>query len=328
MFNDDFIPSQEKQDLFDNDVSDFQPPIIKNEQEDPVDMTPVLKFITPIKRKIKTPSPFSKPSFKTPVPDYSDEAALNKRVLTLINNSGDVNYDNEPQNVQDSCMDAFVIKYQNLTINYPDHNIKFPENKSVGTVHKHYHEVIKSIYVNMNLGQTQLIYILSLMVIEFLCVKVFAIPMSGFTKMELKRMYKYQSMMIELGEAMYPEGESGPPSPIEWRIASTFIWNIVVFIGIKIVSNYLGGEQMMDVIRNVVDKMLDNPITKDNIESGEAKNLNNEGEDLLGNLFSSEEGTGELLDLISNLGTSFTKKMENNKGGGKPSKKKRFIFND
>ena len=140
--------------------------------------------------------------------------------------------------------------------------------------------------------------------------------------------------MIELGESMYSTG-GGKPGPIEWRIASTFFWNVIIFLGIKIISNYIGGEGMVDMVRSVIDKMMDNPITPENIESGQAKNINaqqNDMSDIFGNLFGgggSNDGTGELTELISNLGTNFTEKMESGKKNSKKpndKKKSRIIF--
>ena len=365
MNNNDLIISEKKDDLFSfeeeiiihNDreeeekeeeekVDDFNPPPVIQDEDSFLAKTPVIKFTTPIRRK-REPSDSEDVSFPsipapniktmTPLPDYSDNDVVNYRVKELINNGGEVNYDKEDEAVKEAVMSAFMVKYQNLTINYPEHTIIFPEDKSINIIHKHYHEVIKSIYVNMNLGQTQLAYILCLMVLEFVCVKALNLPMAGFTKMELKRMYKYNSLMIELGESMYSTG-GGKPAPIEWRIASTFLWNVVIFLGIKIISSYIGGESMVDIVRNVIDKMMDNPITPENIETGEAKNINSQQSDMgdmFGNLFGggSGDGTSELTELISTLGTNFTEKMEsgkkkeNDKGRGGGKKKSRIIFN-
>ena len=325
-------------------INDFNPPPVIQNEEEFLARTPVIRFTTPIRRKKEIleeeeqmvfPSiPAPNARLMTPTPDYSDDAVVNARVKSLIERKEEVNYDLEEEVIQEAVMEAYVVKYQNLSINYPEYNITFPEGKSLNTIHKHYHEVIKSIYVNMNLGQTQLGYILCLMVLEFICVKLFGLPMAGFTKMELKRMYKYNALMIELGESMYPTG-GGTPSPIEWRIASTFFWNVVIFLGIKIVSSYVGGDGMVDMVRGVIDKMMDNPITPDSVESGDAKNISaQQGDmgDLFGGLFGGgggSDGTAELAELIGNLGTNFTEKMESNKKNSKkPAKKKsRIIFN-
>ena len=267
-----------------------------------------------------------KTKVQSPIPDYSSDEVVHRRVLKLINRSSDVNYEKEHEKVRESAMEAFFIKYQNLKLHYPEHDITFPDNKSLNLIHKHYHEIIKSIYVSMNLGQTQLCYVLCLMVLEFVAVKALGLPMAGFTKMELRRMEKYHSLMIELGESMYSSGEGGEPQPVEWRIASTFIWNIVIFLGIKIASNYLENENLVETIRGIVDKLFETNVNKDDIESGEAKKINSEGEELLSGL--SGGGFNDLINLVSNIGSGVTKGMENRQRKKGPVKKNRFIFTE
>lgn len=264
---------------------------------------------------------------KSPTVDYSSDEMVQKRVLKLINKSCDVDYEKEHDKVKEAVTEAFMIKYQNLKIHYPDmaETIKFPEGKQLNFIHKHYHGIIKSIYVSMNLGQTQLCYVLCLMVLEFVCVKALGLPMAGFTKMELKRMYKYESMMIELGESWYSSGEGGEPQPIEWRIATSFIWNVVIFLGIKILSNYLESENLVETIRDIVDKLFESNVSKDDIESGDAKKMHSEGEELLSGL-SGGGGFESLINMVTNIGGGMTRNMENRQRKKGPVKRNRFVF--
>ena len=217
----DIIKTTSNEDLFDEEIDDFNPPPIINNSSI-LEQTPVIKFVTPIRKKTVEKDNFEdifkvtrnlekRSPIRTPVPDPSDDDDVNERVRSLISSGVNISYDQENEKVKDLCFEAFRTKFQNLIINYPDYSIEFPEDKSLDKIHKYYHEIIKSIYVNMNIGQTQLSYILFLMVVEFICVKAFNLPMAGFTKIELKRMYKYNSLMIELGEAFYPTA-GGPPS--------------------------------------------------------------------------------------------------------------------
>lgn len=336
----DYIVSDEKEDLFQSD--DFEPPSIIEETPSIVEQTPVIKFRTPIRQKepvkespVKNnnnffvpPTKQKQPIYASPVPDYSDEDDVNKRTGWLINNPADVLYDKEHDNVKESCFEAFRKKFDNLSLNYPDYNIIFPEKKSLNKIHKQYHEHIKNIYVNINLGQTQLCYVLFLMVLEFVFVKAFGLPMSGFTKSELSRMYKYNTLLIEIGESTYSTSYGGTPASLEWRIFSGIAWNVIVFLGVKILSNYIGSEEMSDTIRNLVDGMFDNQINKSTIETGEANNLKDNS---MGGLFeglggSGDDGSNELISLISNIGTSFTENIEKGKTKKDRRQKKRFIF--
>lgn len=264
---------------------------------------------------------------KTNFVDIEDEEDIQERVNDLINDPGKIDYNLEQEEVRTACVDTFKSKFQNLKLNYPDRGIEFPEGKSLNKIHDSYHSIIKSIYVNMNLGQLQLGYIIVLMAIEFICVKAFSIPLAGFTKMELKRMYRYNQLMVELGENLYSAGTT--QWPIEWRILGTLATNIVIFIALKFLANYVGGESMTDVIRNAVDKVLDNPVTKDNIETGNVGKSKTTS-DGLGSMMEGMMGSGDsggMADLIASLGTGFTQKMEKNSNKPK-EKKKRFVFEE
>ena len=262
--------------------------------------------------------------------DLEDEDDLLERVNELISDSSKVDYNMEPKEVRDMCMETFKTKFQTLKINYPEQGIEFPEGKSLNKVHDKYHTIYKTIYVNMNLGQFQLGYIIILMAIELVCIKGFNIPMSGFTQMEAKRIHRYNQLMVELGESMYSTG--GGSWPLEWRIAGSILMNIAVFIAIKFLSKYVGGESMTDVIRNAVDNILDNPVTKEDIESGnvnKAKQDTGLGGMMDGLMGGGSGGGGGFADIIAQLGTNFTGNMEKKSTKtNTESKKRRFIFED
>lgn len=350
-----------KKDTFEDSSDDeddrevvFDPP--PEIDTDILSSTPVIRLTTPIRKKepkkeeleipeiqeevniptINIPKRVSPrmspiPSPTSPVLDISDEEEINERVLELVGNPGKVNYDKESKKIQSLCMEAFRIKYDNLKMNYPERKIEFPEGKKLNRVHSTYHNIIKNIYVNMNLGQIQLSYVLTLMALEFIAIKAFGIPMSGFTKMELKRMYKHNQLMIEIGESFYStsrgSGPGGKPEPLEWRIFTSFAWSIVIFLGLKFLSKYVGGESMTDVIRTAVDKILDNPVTIDNIENGTASQQESDGLEGIFDGMMGGDGKG-FAEILTNIGTNFTEKMEN-KGGKKDGKaKRRVIFEE
>ncbi len=355
-----------KRDTFEDSSDDeddrevvFDPP--PEISSDLLSQTPVIRLTTPIRKREKTvkekeeleipeirdevniptiniprkvsPRMSPIPSPTASVIDISDEDEINDKVNELISNPGKPAYDKESKKIQDMCMEAFRIKYENLKMNYPERKIGFPEGKKILRVHTTYHSIIKNIYVNMNLGQIQLSYILSLMALEFIAIKAFGIPMAGFTKMELKRMYRYNHLMIEIGESFYSTsgGHGGKPEPLEWRIFTSFAWSIVIFLGLKFLTKYVGGESMTDVIRTAVDKVLDNPVTIDNIENGTANVAaeNQETSGLEGIFEGMMGGDGKgFAEMLANIGTNFTEKMENKKGGKDKKSKKRVIFEE
>ena len=299
------------------------PKPVEEEIEVPVVQTHVKreKPVETITREHISPTRDSGPSI-----DLEDEDDIMERVTELISDSGKIDYNMEPKEVRDACLETFKSKFQTLKINYPKQGIEFPEGKSLNKIHDKYHAIYKSIYVNANLGQLQLGYIIILMAIEVVCIKAFNIPMSGFAKMESKRLHRYNQLMVELGENLYSTG--GGSWPLEWRILGSVLMNIAVFIAIKFLAKYLGGDSkgnMEESIRSMVDGILDNPITKEDIESG--KTSKPAGTGPMGGLGDMMSGGG-FADILASFGTDFTKNMEKKKSTAPKQKKKRFIFED
>ena len=289
---------------------------------------PIIRALTPVRKKdYGFKHLFPIPQIKPKI-DYSDEEEVNERIRKLISSSSNVEYNDEPDVVKEGVLNAFENKYQTLSENYPKFAIEFNRKKKLNTIHKNYHNTIRTIYANMNIGQTRLGYVIILLFTEIICIKVLNLPFSGLTKMEMKRMYKYNSLMIELGEASYPgsAGEEGEPEAIEWRIGKIFLWNIFIFLSIKLLSAHFGGESMIESVRTIVDKLFDNNINVENIENGEAKNINTEDNDLFSGLF---DGDGsEFAEFVSSIGSNFTKNMENNQKGPKPRNKTKVVFDE
>ena len=48
------------------------------------------------------------------------------------------------------------------------------------------------------------------------------------------------------------EGGMGSQWSLEWRVCSSMLWNIVMFMCVKYLSNYIGGDSMIEVIRNII----------------------------------------------------------------------------
>ena len=340
---DGLIRTEENEDLFGSppppepkkeEKDDFAPPPLLTDEK-----TPVIKFMTPVRRKRRdftepplddedddfpAPDPNSFVPVRTPQLDLSDDDDVNEHVKRLVSFPGEQNYDNEPEKIQELCEEMFRLKYQSLAANYaPKFKIEYPEGKSLNKVHKYYHEWIKTIYVNFNISQYETYYMLTLLVIEFVGVQVFGLPMSGYTESEMERRYRYRSLMIELGESFYPDG-TGEPASIEWRVFSSVAWNIIIFLAVKIIANWVGGEEMVDWVREVIDQLLDNPISKDNIESGEANDIDAGNAAKISNLLGGDGGG--MADIVTGIGTMFTKNIEGKQRKRKDRKRERVVY--
>jgi len=341
LFQNNLIRDTEKPNLFNEESNEiFDDEGIKDEEEDLI-KAPKIRVLTPVRKKrtVDFKNIFEGTDFKKvfAVPegtkidiDTSDEEEVNSRVRKLVSNSGNIDYTDEPEEVKEAVLLSFEQKYDSISSKYPDFAIKFQKNKNLNIIHKNYHSVIRKIYAHMNISQTQIGYIVLLLIVEVACIKLFNIPIAGITKAEMKRMYKYNTLMIEIGEAMYPEmGGEGETQSLEWRILKTLLWNIVIFTSIKLLSNYYGADSMTDTIRTIVDKIFDNNINIENIETGEAKTINKEDNDMFTGLFESDgEGSSEMAEIISSLGSSFTQNMENNRKGPRAKGRRTVIFDE
>ena len=336
----------------DMEEEDVKPPTIEN-----LNNSPRIKLMTPIRKKkndndmdipkveqlntvyinksplrtprrIKSHSPLRE---RSPSISVIDDDEINEKVIKLISNPLDVDYSDQPNTIKELCMEGFRAKYTTLKMNNNKYDIEFPEGKKLNRIHKTYHSHVKDIFVSLNLGQIQIGYIVGIMGLEIFAIKILGLPMSGFTKLELKRMYKYHSMMIEFGNTMHSFG--GESQSLEWRMGSTFLWNIFLFLGVKMLSKYIGGDSMIETIRDTVDQIVENPISRDDIESGAANDNNQNTDNDMGGLFNMFNGGGGdsengMADLIANMGTTMTENMENNKTKTTKKNKKRFIFDE
>ena len=364
--SDELILTEDNEDLFvtkeepppSQTLGDFDPPPLLGDGEESgvntiFEKTPVIKFITPVRRSrrrdrgrdrdqedseddtppfsgggsgFSAPEPLPFSPIRSPKVDLTDDDDVNDHVRKLVSYPGQIDYDKEPDKVQELCEEVFRSKFQTLKVHYHEYEIEFPEGKSLTKVHKYYHGLIKNIYVNMNIGQYETWYLIGLLAIEVVAVQVFNIPFGGFTKSEMKRMYRKKSMLIELGESLYPDG-TGEKASIEYRLGSDMFWNIITFIAVKVLADWVGGEMMVEQCRVLVEKLMDSHITTENIESGEAKNIEaNEGS-LADNLFGGLGGMdGSLKDIIIEMGSQFTEGSSKNSRKKKGSKKSTLIF--
>ena len=242
--SDELILTEDNEDLFitkeeppaSDILGDFDPPPLLGDGEESsgnnvFEKSPTIKFLTPVRRTrrrnrdrdhdqedsdddappfsgggFSAPEPLSFSPIRSPKVDLTDDDDVNDHVRKLISYSGQIDYEKEPDRVQELCEEVYRAKFQTLKVHYPEYEPEFPEGKSLNKIHKYYHDLIKNIYVNMNIGQYETWYLIGLMAVEVISVQVFNIPFGGFTRSEMKRMYRKKSMLIELGESWYPDG--------------------------------------------------------------------------------------------------------------------------
>ena len=252
------------------------------------------------------------------------EQNLKEHAITLINTTDCPDYSKESNEVLQLCYNEFEKKFETLSIYYPDENITFPDNISIDKIHKRYHNHLKQLFIKVNLPQYQMIAVIAFFVLEIIAVKFLNLPLSGFAKMEIKKLYKYHSMIIEIGGLVYSTGGEDN-TPVHWKLVKTLGMSIGLFIVLKIVMSYFSeDEKVLETIKNILEKLMEDPISPNEIENGKAEQLKEERSATggLGEMFGGLDLTG----LLSNLVTGFTSRAEN--GNQQPVKKRRVINHD
>lgn len=288
--------------------------------------SPKPSYETPKKPSIKS-GKAKIPSYinRTPMPDEDDADYIESKVSSLISSIAPPNYDLETEEIKLRCYEGFKAKFMALKTHYPERVPEFPEGRSITTVHKTYRTLIKDIWVSMNVSQIRSYYTLLLMGIEFLCVKFLGLPMAGFFKTEVKRMHKYDMMMIEIGNEYYKisggNGESENGWGVGYRMAFSLAFNIFIFLALKYAMKYFAGDAgagiSMDMVRSFIDDMSNNDSTPSDVEEG---------------VMTEQQGAfdGGNGNFISGLFSSYTDREEKKQANKKPAapKSKKFHFVD
>lgn len=254
----------------------------------------------------------------SPISSTAVSQEVRERAWALISDPLFSDFKKESTQIQDVCMEFLRNKYIALNTAYKDRNVVFPENQSVGKVHRAYHETLRSMHVSMNLGSYRLGYIVCVLILEVVCVKLLGLPMAGFTKMEWERIKKYDQLMLEIGETMYSYGTS--QWPLHYRMAFTFALNMAIFVGLKFATKALGigSDKGFNVVRAMIDRVLENNVSLDDVASGTAEDISKKNE----SSFLSTENISGILGKIS-------ESMDSKKEDKKPKKKeKRMIWDD
>lgn len=149
----------------------------------------------------------------------------------------------------------YRVKFSILRDNYP--NMKIPdieEGTSIPIVEEMYSEYVKKIHIDSSVEQNKVYLLILWLILEIGCSKFFNLPMSGYTQNQMDYINKYQMLLIELGETSY-QGQSQSSTPIEIRLLIMAIFNAVIFIGVKILSDKVSPE-FAESLRESISRIL------------------------------------------------------------------------
>ncbi len=131
----------------------------------------------------------------------------------------------------------------NPDISIPEYN----EFSDLHTMKTSYERTIREIYLDDAVESYRGYLFGTWILMEYVCVKLIGIDIKGFTVHQLKNMYKYDRMLIELGEKSYSRWALN--IPVELRLIMTIVFQAGIFYVGKIVAeNY--GKGFGDFIAN------------------------------------------------------------------------------
>jgi len=115
---------------------------------------------------------------------------------------------------------------------------KFTEFSDVGVMKVSYNQTVKELYLDESVQSYKMYLIGGFLATEYLGTQYLGIDLTGFTKMQLSQMAKYERMLIELGEKSYMQW--GNNIPVEARILGTIVLQAGIFWMGKIISQKAG----------------------------------------------------------------------------------------
>lgn len=156
---------------------------------------------------------------------------------------------------QGEMRSQFRAKFGILRQSFPQWQVVDPpESATLDQWHDIYEGYVRQIIVSLNCNQWKVYLVIAFLAIEVFCIKVLGLDARGFTMSQVKIMNRYDQVLVELGEKYYVQGPSN--WPVEARILMMAAFNGVIFIAVKYLSKWLGGDSMASGIQSVVDQFL------------------------------------------------------------------------
>jgi hypothetical protein len=149
-------------------------------------------------------------------------------------------------------------KYINPSVEIPDFN----EHSELADMKHTYERTTKELFLDSTVESYKSYLIGGFMLTEFVCTNWAGVDLSGFTTAQTKMMYKYDMLLIELGEKSYSSW--GSNLPVEVRLAGLIIFQAGLFyLGKVITANY--GGSTADLFKGITGQpsdVKDEPVKK------------------------------------------------------------------
>lgn len=123
---------------------------------------------------------------------------------------------------------------RNPSIPIPEWN----EHSDLNMMKSSYDRTIRELYLDDAVESYRTYLMGGWIVMEYLCTQVLSIDLTGFTVQQMRMMYKYDKMLIELGEKSYTRW--GMDFPVEIRLVGFILFQACIFYLGKIIADKMG----------------------------------------------------------------------------------------
>lgn len=172
-----------------------------------------------------------------------------------IGTNGKPDYDSMSRDEQSKYMNEFLVKLGILKRSHPEFGFQdFPEGMLLTEIHDRYASYVKQVVISLNCSQWRFYLIVGFLALEAFGTKVLGLDMKNYTMFQLESINKYDALLTEIGEKYYIAGSSAwsPEVKLLFMGASS----AVVFIIIKYLTTYIGGESMAPTLQRAIEGII------------------------------------------------------------------------
>jgi len=160
-------------------------------------------------------------------------------------------YASMPEEERKQWREEFRIKFGLLRKGFRDYSIpELDPDEPLEMIHLRYERYIRHIHISGAADSYRNYLLLYFLILEFIATKLLGLPANGFTMAQLNSMSRYEDLLIKLGEKWYVPG--GSEWPVEYRIVFLSLFNMVLFIAMKWLAKYVGGENVSQALIDTI----------------------------------------------------------------------------
>ena len=243
----------------------------------------------------------SETSTKRPVDDIAEQRRIEEWRQMMMTHP---RYENMSAPEKARYYSKFKLKFKTLVDNFPGLDIKMPsEDEDLHNIHARYDEYLAHIQAQESIGMWKFALSASWLAIEFVFTKLIGLNMTGFAKCELNKIYKYDTILQELGEKHYFSIGAGWPLWVRFMLIT--MMSALFFLVIQFITKLFPAargmaEQMLDMMTNKLSNVgrAPNKNAPQNIgvDSDGIAEVPNKQQNPMGNM-------GDMSNMVVNFGT-------------------------